>query len=453
MLMRKFYKHLLIGLLLCSATVTQAATMSFTTSKAVGESFSIAMNPGVTATVTWADGTSETFVSDGMIQTLTLQSSKFTISTDSEVTSLYVAGNKLTAIDLANVSSSLKKLYCGENQLTTLNLSNFKNLLELDAQGNKLTTLKVFGPESVNGTDNQLAAFSATQSSRLKSLYLADNQLKGMSSSQMTSLEYLFVQRNDMKTLRLNKCASLKLASLADNQLSTFDISGIAELKELWAGGNPLGELDLTGVASLECVVAPGCQLETILWNEACKKTLSYIDISNNSLFFNSFPTVRNNSVLATAILSPQAPYPLVKEGYVYANVENNWSSEKLQPMSTNGWGAASSPIITITDNEGNVLAAGNDSTTSDYRNYVRRITFWKSSVGKTVTISATSNYYPDVTLETTPFYVTTTAGIKGIEGDNDAEKASVYYNLNGQRVDKPTHGIYIANGKKVIIR
>jgi hypothetical protein len=27
----------------------------------------------------------------------------------------------------------------------------------------------------------------------------------------------------------------------------------------------------------------------------------------------------------------------------------------------------------------------------------------------------------------------------------------NVYYNLNGQRVEKPTKGIYILNGKKVL--
>ena len=42
---------------------------------------------------------------------------------------------------------------------------------------------------------------------------------------------------------------------------------------------------------------------------------------------------------------------------------------------------------------------------------------------------------------------------INGVTTDNNQEKPAVYYNLNGQRVDKPTHGIYIANGKKVIIR
>lgn len=451
--MRKFYKHLLIGLLLCSATASRAVTMSFTTSKAVGETFAIAMNPGLAVTVTWADGSQESFVSDGTLQTLTLASPKFTVETDTEVTSLYVAGNQITSMNLDNIVSSLRKLYCGNNELTVLNLSNFKNLSEVDVQGNKLTTLKVYSPSSVNGSDNNLTSFSASQFARLKQLYLADNQLKGMATSQMTALEYLFVQRNAIKTLRLNKSPLLKVAVIGDNGLTNFDLSGSEELQELWAGGNTLNELDITSCGKLESLVAPSSQMKTVLWNADCKKTLSYVDVRDNSLFFNSFPTLRGNEVLTTALLAPQNPYPLVEEGYVYANVENNWSSAKLQPMSTNGWGGASAPTLTITDNAGNTLKAGSDAATSDYYNHVRRITFWDSSVGKTVTINATSLYYPDVTLTTTPFLVTTPTGIENASVDNNEQKANVYYNLNGQRVDKPTHGVYIANGKKVIIR
>ncbi len=451
--MRKIYKHLLIGLLLCSATVSRAATMSFTTSKAVGETFAIAMNPGVAVTVTWADGSQESFVSDGTLQTLTLASQKFTLDTDAAVSSLYVADNKIEAMDLTGIANSLKKLYCGNNELSTLNLSNFKNLNEVDLQGNNLTMLKVYGPESVNGASNQLTMFAVSQFARVKQLFLADNQLKGLGTTQMTSLENLFVQRNAIKSLKLNKCPSLKIASLADNGTTTLDVTGNSQLQELWAGGNAISKLDITSCGQLETLIAPGSQMTTVLWDEACKKTLTYLDLRDNNLYFNSFPTVSNNKVLTTALLAPQNPYPLVEEGYVYANVENNWSSAKLQPMATNGWGGASNPLLTITDSEGNTLKQGSDAASSDYYNHLRRITFWDSTIGKTVTISATSNYYPDITLTTTPFVVTTPTGIKDATLDNNGKSTEVYYNLNGQRVDKPTHGIYIANGKKVIIR
>lgn len=451
--MRKFYKHLLIGLLLFSATLSRAATMSFTTSKAVGETFTIAMNPGVTVTVTWGDGSQESFVSDGTVQALTLASQKFTLDTDAAITTLYVADNQIKSMDLTSVSNSLKKLYCGNNELTVLNLSNFKNLTDVDVQGNNLSMLKVYSPESVNGSSNQLTTFSASQFSRMKQLYLSDNQLKGLGTTQMTSLEYLFIQRNAIKTLKLNKCPKLKVASFAENDVATLDVSNDDNLQELWAGGNAINELDITSCGKLESLVAPGSQMKTVLWNEACKNTLSYVDLRDNNLFFNSFPTLRNNDVLTTALLTPQNPYPLVEEGYVYANVENNWSSAKLEPLSTNGWGGATVPQLTITDSKGDTLKQGSDATTSDYYNRLRRITFWDSSIGKTVSISAISPYYPDITLATTPFLVTTPTGIQGVTTGGDAKKAETYYNLNGQRVDKPTHGIYIANGKKVIIR
>ena len=46
---------------------------------------------------------------------------------------------------------------------------------------------------------------------------------------------------------------------------------------------------------------------------------------------------------------------------------------------------------------------------------------------------------------------------VTGIETINDSEikavKRDVYYNLNGQRIEKPQHGVCIKNGKKIIIK
>ena len=43
------------------------------------------------------------------------------------------------------------------------------------------------------------------------------------------------------------------------------------------------------------------------------------------------------------------------------------------------------------------------------------------------------------------------TTGIMSLDADTPSE--DVYYNLNGQRVDTPQHGIFIKNGQKVIIK
>ena len=43
--------------------------------------------------------------------------------------------------------------------------------------------------------------------------------------------------------------------------------------------------------------------------------------------------------------------------------------------------------------------------------------------------------------------------GIENVDAAEDSEKQDVWYNLNGQRVSRPEHGVYIRNGKKVIIK
>ena len=46
-----------------------------------------------------------------------------------------------------------------------------------------------------------------------------------------------------------------------------------------------------------------------------------------------------------------------------------------------------------------------------------------------------------------------TTTGIEDINIDGENKGNDTFYNLNGQRVSNPQRGIYIHNGKKVIIK
>ena len=45
------------------------------------------------------------------------------------------------------------------------------------------------------------------------------------------------------------------------------------------------------------------------------------------------------------------------------------------------------------------------------------------------------------------------TTDIESITTDEETKDNDVYYNLNGQRVSNPQKGVYIHNGKKVIIK
>jgi len=45
------------------------------------------------------------------------------------------------------------------------------------------------------------------------------------------------------------------------------------------------------------------------------------------------------------------------------------------------------------------------------------------------------------------------TTGIESIESSKNSTEDGVYYDLQGRRVEKPTRGVYIVNGKKVVIK
>lgn len=63
----------------------------------------------------------------------------------------------------------------------------------------------------------------------------------------------------------------------------------------------------------------------------------------------------------------------------------------------------------------------------------------------------AAANQLNTETTATAKIIVSNTTGINGISAD-DLKNANAY-NLNGQRVAQPTKGVYVVNGKKVIVK
>ena len=48
---------------------------------------------------------------------------------------------------------------------------------------------------------------------------------------------------------------------------------------------------------------------------------------------------------------------------------------------------------------------------------------------------------------------LTGTAGISIVEAGNGTKGKAAYYNLSGRRIAKPAKGLYIVNGRKVVIK
>lgn len=445
--MRKNYKLLLAGLLLGSLHM-QAADITVTTSKAVGQTFTLAINAGVNATVTWADGSTDTFFSHATPVDLTLKSQTFKLSSpsNSNITAIYAPDNGITAIDLSALRPVLQRLYLAGNELTELNLGNYLQLTEVDVQGNKLTSLSLRGNQLtyLNCANNQLAELDQRVSNALVTLCCANNQLTELPRiNNMNALQTLFCQNNKIANLTLSGSTGLETIVASGNGATSFRSNGKSKLRDVWMGHNQLSTLNLSRAVAITSLVVNDNLLDSISWGGAKDSLFAYGCLSGNKLYFSSMPTIynptRRNYTISGHDMGPQQPFFIAET--VNAGEQQDWRMF----LTRNAWGANINPQITVTDITGKVLTAGTDYTASS-----NRFTFKTPMTG--VQLHVTSRYYPDITLVSQPFDVVDPAGIANVSTDGNSGDGA-WYSLQGVRVQKPTKGVFIHNGKKVIIK
>ena len=177
--MTKIYRFMLAITLGLANIPSFAGEVKLSTSKAVGQTITVALDANITASITWADGTKESFQSDAMPKEFTVKSTEFTISSDEDITSLYLANNGLTSLSVIGIRASLQRLYCQGNELTELDLSPATKLTTLDCQDNQLTSLRLGSKvvSHLNCAGNQLTSNGLTGVKELTSLVCANNEM------------------------------------------------------------------------------------------------------------------------------------------------------------------------------------------------------------------------------------------------------------------------------------
>lgn len=440
------YKSLLMGLFAAIAVNANAADVAMTTSKGVGESFVIALNPGVHAVITWADGTADEFLSYATPKTITLKSQTFTLSSNDDITSIYAPNDGLTNIDLSKLRAKLKKLIVPGNELDALNLANYTALTELDCQDNKLTTLKVRGNSLtyLNCANNQLKEITATLTSNLQELDCANNQLTALPRAEkMPSLETLLCQNNAIESLPLTTSTNIETIVASDNKITAIDgIGKSTSLQNIWAPNNDIQSLDLSNTTVMRSLVVYNNQIDSITWSGSELPSFRYICTAGNKLYFKSMPTIYNPSSKTYSFtpheIGEQKPFYLTDAANIGETYD--WRSR----LNFNAWGVNLSPTVKVTNADGQELVSG-----KDYKNLSRRFTFLTKQKG--VQIHFTSRYYPDMELVSQAFDVVDPTGINNVEATTTDNGA--WYTLQGIRVAQPTKGVYIHNGKKVIVK
>lgn len=450
--MKKMNKLPLLGILLAFAMTVSAGTVRIKTAKPVGEKINIAVNISVPLTLTWGDGTSETITSTGMLQTITVKNASLSISSDKAITALYLAENELTELVLTGMSD-LTTLVCSDNKLKELNLANCSSLVSLDCQNNNISTLSVGSTNMVdmNIANNQLTQTGLRSVANLVSLVCANNKLTAVNYiGSMTNLRTLFAQGNKISSITPSKSTGLRDVLLSDNELKTFNVKALVNLENLWVSNNQIDALDFSDNTKLVGLVADGNKLSSITWNNGVKSTFAYVDLTGNSLYFPSLPTVYNPSKEIWTVdgaIGEQEPILL------FSDMDVNTQTDNIRTyLSRNGWNATLTTDLVLHNASGQELVQGEDY---DYSSY--RFTFLKGNSG--VVISATSKNYPGLTLKTQPFNIIDPTGIENLTPTLSESEGDIY-DLSGRQIvnsqlsnRKLNKGIYIVNGKKVVVR
>ncbi len=462
---------LLTSLLLAGGALQlRADEVKLTTALASGEKLAIALNADLTATLTWGDGTEQTIESDGSLQEIDVKSSTLTITTGDALTSLYVQGDKLTALDVSG-APALLSLYCADNQLLELNVTKNTELTTLDAQDNQIGTLTASALKAltnVNVANNGMTKLTLASAARLNSLVCSGNALTALpSAAVLSTAETVWVQDNNLTTLPIAQDKKLRSLSAANNQFSTVNFTTADQLSEVCLDNNKLTTLNISqGASKLQYLSAANNQLTTVSWNKDCKRTCKYVYLPNNALFLNSMPALIFGGQAINVDLSGQKDYSLPK--YVY-EVGEEISIYDL--VAQNGWGISTNAKVSVVQEDGTALTAGTDYTVSSHR-----YTF--KNVYKRLAFNVTSASYSGYTFRTAVFNVGTTDAINS----TTASQTLTFSARHGQlavHAAQPTHlsvcsaagvtvvdtqvaagestfalpaGIYVVNGQKVLV-
>lgn len=470
----------LLSLALFAAAMTAAADsqkVTMTTSRPVGQTMTILVNATrIGVTVDWGDGTPVSYVAEkpGGVQEIsgTVLGSTITLEAPKGLVMLSAEGNELTAIDLSK-ATEMRSLYLQHNQLTSINVSTLAALTDLNLSDNQLTSVslsatKLPNIETLNLSSNPLTATSFSFApARLQYLNLADNQYKTLTISKAADLDALIVSGNQLTNLGLP--GNLSLLDARGNNVSkiTMPATGEPMMQQCLLDDNAIQTLDLTTSTALNTLTIARNGAQSVALSNKAK--LQVYDCSENALSFGSLP-IKSNIPTVYFAYAPQAELDITNCGLH----EGSWgtrylpwllmnpdyatrSNEEYQlDLTAHKDGSAANSVVfdvyTVKDGESVLLEkASATQKTLDYSLVGGKMTLLKEY--SDIYIKMTDPAYPDLVITTNHFASldTTKESIDAVV--NDLPASTEAYDLQGRRVQEGRSGLYIQNGKKIIIK
>jgi hypothetical protein len=261
------------------------------------------------------------------------------------------------------------------------------------------------------GTDGVLTQQKIAEVTELWLIFEWISDLTGI--EHFTALQELSVYNNSIKTLDLSKNTALESLDCSDNIISTLILPDNGKLAYLDCGENKLTSLTIpAGLQTLSCATNPD---------------LTSLDLSAGA----SLKSLDCSECALTSLILPNTTTSLVKiECY-----KNQIKGENMTALVENLPTVESGDfyVLTLTDpDEGNEITTTHVATAKakGWKVWAYTSTEWQEYEGSEPTAIMT---------------ITATEGIQ----------SGYYYTLDGQRVaGKPVRkGIYILNGKKVVVK
>lgn len=279
------------------------------------------------------------------------------------------------------------------------------NLVELTVAKGEITEIDISGcPElyTLRVTENPLGSIDVSKNVKLGQLWASYcPNITSIDVSKNTNLNSLSVQGCNLSSLNLHNLSLLTNVNAGENpNLGHIDVTSLPMLEELWVNGNGMTSLDVSMNPKLKHLECSRNRLRGL--SVANNPDLVFLSVWDNDLNGNEMDALISTLVEETGF--SEREFCVYNERSSHPNI---CTKAQVEAVSERGW-QAKQALWTKFNNE--------------------EFFVWEDYEGA-----------DDPT---------------GIELPKDSNKLDVWYDLQGRRISKPSAaGLYIYNGKKVIVR
>lgn len=279
------------------------------------------------------------------------------------------------------------------------------NLVELTVAKGEITEIDISGcPElyTLRVTENPLGSIDVSKNVKLGQLWASYcPNITSIDVSKNTNLNSLSVQGCNLSSLNLHNLPLLTNVNAGENpNLGHIDVTSLPMLEELWVNGNGMTSLDVSMNPKLKHLECSRNRLRGL--SVANNPDLVFLSVWDNDLNGNEMDALISTLVEETGFSTRE--FCVYNERSSHPNI---CTKAQVEAVSERGW-QAKQALWTKFNNE--------------------EFFVWEDYEGA-----------DDPT---------------GIELPKDSNKLDVWYDLQGRRISKPSAaGLYIYNGKKVIVR